>query len=67
MKIEEGELINPVQAAKIIGVKPSTLAIWRCYRTYDLPFYRASNGKRVFYKEAEVWAFVENRRKKLAE
>jgi len=60
-------LITPVEAARIIGIGAQTLAMWRCYRSENLPFYRAADGKHIFYKEAEVRAFVEKRRKKLAE
>jgi hypothetical protein len=59
------ELITPVDAARIIGIKVQTLALWRCYQSVNLPFYRAEDGKRVFYKKAEVENFSKSRKEKL--
>ncbi len=45
------EYINPVQAAMILGVTASTLALWRCYKTEDLAFYREEYGRRIFLQK----------------
>jgi hypothetical protein len=64
--MQSDDVITPIEAALIIGIKTQTLAMWRCYQAVSLPFYRAVDGKRIFYKESEVRAFAENRKQKLA-
>lgn len=52
-------LINPNEAAKILGTTPGTLSVWRCSRRYDLPYVKV--GKSVRYRLSAVWAFVDSR------
>ena len=61
---QDREYINPVQAAMILGVTASTLALWRCYKTEALPFYREDYGRRILYKRSEVEAYAEKRKRK---
>ena len=58
------ELITPIDAARIIGIKVQTLALWRCYQSVNLPFYRGIDGKKIFYKREQVEAFAKARREK---
>jgi hypothetical protein len=53
-------LINPKQAARMLGVKEDTLAIWRCKRRYDLPFTRI--GTAIRYDIRDLHAFIERRK-----
>ena len=46
-------------AAEFLGVKPGTLAVWRCTGRYDLPFVKI--GSRVFYKRSVLLGFIEKR------
>jgi len=47
------------EAANILGVAPETLAIWRCTKRYPLPYIKI--GRKVFYKGADIQAFIESR------
>ena len=49
---------SPQEAAKILGVAPETLAIWRCTKRYPLPYIKI--GRKVFYKGTDLQAFIEN-------
>jgi helix-turn-helix protein len=42
-------------AAAYLGVKPQTLAVWRCTGRYDLPFEKI--GARVRYRQSALDAF----------
>ena len=52
-------LINPDEAADILGTTPGTLSVWRCQRRYDLPYVKV--GKSVRYRLSAVWAFINSR------
>ena len=62
---KEPEFISTVKAAQLLRVSPNTLAIWRCYKTVNLPFYKTENGRRIVYRRSDVEAFAEERKKKL--
>jgi len=47
------------EAANILGVAPETLSIWRCTKRYPLPYIKI--GSKVFYKGADIQAFIESR------
>lgn len=49
-------LLTPQEAAKYIGTKPNTLAVWRCTKRYDLPFVKI--GRKVFYRARDVEDFI---------
>ena len=51
------ELINPVETAALLGVKPATLATWRCVRRYPLPFIKIGS-RRVIYRRTDVESFI---------
>jgi predicted site-specific integrase-resolvase len=56
------KLLTAEQVAQVLGVKPDTLAAWRCRRTVPLPFVKV--GKRVMYDEDDLAEFI-NRNKRL--
>lgn len=53
-------LLTPTQTSDRIHVTPETLAIWRCTGRYNLKFVKI--GRKVFYDEADVQAFIEERK-----
>ncbi|MEJ1418236.1 MAG: helix-turn-helix domain-containing protein [Candidatus Sedimenticola sp. (ex Thyasira tokunagai)] len=52
-------LIQPDQAAAILGLTPGTLQVWRSTGRYNLPFVKV--GGRVMYRQEDVRAFIERR------
>lgn len=52
-------LLSPPQAADYLGVKPQTLAAWRCTRRYPLPYVRV--GHSIRYRESDLRAFLDLR------
>lgn len=52
-------LLNEVEAAQILGVKPTTLQIWRCTKRYFLPYVKV--GRLVRYRTSALDAFVTSR------
>ncbi len=50
-------LLTEGQAASAIGVKPSTLAVWRCNGRYDLPYLKI--GRNVRYKVRDTLAYLD--------
>ena len=52
-------LLTPEETARLLGVTPGTLSIWRCSRRYPLAFVKV--GGRVRYKLSDVEKFVERR------
>ena len=54
------QLLTPRDVAKILGVTPQTLAVWRCEKRYDLPYVKA--GRLVRYLDSDVEEFINQRR-----
>lgn len=54
------KLLDERRAAALIGVAPSTLAIWRSTNRYALPYIKC--GRLVRYREDDIIAFLEQRR-----
>jgi len=52
-------LITPKEAARLLGVKPSTLAAWRHLGRYNLPYVRM--GRLVRYRLADIEEFIQRR------
>lgn len=50
------ELLNEVQTAERLGVKPSTLQVWRCTKRYPLPYIKV--GRLVRYRQSDLDAFL---------
>ncbi|WP_443698709.1 helix-turn-helix transcriptional regulator [Pseudomonas sp.] len=51
--------IDDKQASAALGVKASTLAVWRSTGRYDLPFLKA--GRLVRYRLADLAKFIDSR------
>jgi excisionase family DNA binding protein len=57
MTTTHSQLLTQDEAAERLGVKPTTLAVWRTSKRYDLPYCKI--GRNVRYKLADVEAFIE--------
>ncbi len=53
------EMMTQQQAADYLGVKASTLGIWRCRRSYEIPFVKV--GSKVRYRKADLDHFLQRR------
>lgn len=49
-------LLNTVQVAKLLGIKPHTLAVARCEGTNKIPYFKV--GRSVRYRKKEVEAYL---------
>lgn len=54
------KLLDEETTARLIGVAPTTLAIWRSTKRYPLPYIKC--GRLVRYREEDVASFIESRR-----
>jgi excisionase family DNA binding protein len=52
-------LYDPAEAADYIGVKESTLSVWRCVGRYDIEYIKV--GRLVKYRKSALDAFLERR------
>lgn len=50
--------VTAKEVAEELGVSEGTLAVWRCTKRYPLPWVKL--GRKVFYKGADVKAFIES-------
>ncbi len=53
------ELVDEQKAARFLGNKPGTLAVWRSTGRYNLPFIKV--GRSVRYRRADLEAWLEKR------
>ena len=60
LSLPANRLLTTDEAAQILGVKPQTLAYWRCVKRYDLPYVKV--GKSCRYRRSDIEAFIESRR-----
>tara|TARA_R110000851_G_C13100504_1_gene568235 strand:- start:11160 stop:11438 length:279 start_codon:yes stop_codon:yes gene_type:complete len=51
--------IDEKQAAKALGLKTATLAVWRSTGRYELPFFKV--GRLVKYRLSDLAEFLANR------
>ena len=51
------KLLTTKEVSEILGIKPDTLAVWRCTGRYDIPYVKI--GGRVRYKEKDIAKFIE--------
>lgn len=49
-------LLTRAQAAKFLGIKTSTLAVWACTKRYSLPMVKV--GSLVKYRLEDLEAFI---------
>lgn len=59
IKTQRDPLLTPQQAAEQLGVKPTTLEVWRSSGRYPLPYVKV--GKLVRYRQSAVDQFVNDR------
>lgn len=52
-------LLNEAQAAKLLGVKPTTLQVWRSTKRYPLQYVRV--GRLIRYRMSALQAFLTSR------
>jgi len=52
-------LLTEKQVAKLLGVKPSTLQVWRSTKRYPLPYIKS--GRLVRYRASAVQEFIDLR------
>ena len=52
-------LRNEVESAQFLGVKPTTLQVWRCNKRYALAYIKS--GRLVRYRRSAIEAFLEAR------
>ena len=53
------ELLNRSEAAKLLGVKENTLAVWASSKRYKLPYVKV--GRLVRYRKSDVIRFLQQR------
>jgi excisionase family DNA binding protein len=49
-------LLSEAEAAQFLGVKATTLQVWRCTKRYPLPFIKI--GRLVRYRQSNLDAFL---------
>ncbi len=59
MTPEIPRLLTPAETAALLGIKPATLAVWRCTGRYPLQYVKI--GKLAMYRELDVHQFIETR------
>jgi excisionase family DNA binding protein len=52
-------LLTPSEAAELLGVRPQTLAMWRCTGRHSLPFVKV--GTAVRYRESDIEKWLQER------
>ena len=58
MQDEQDELLSTEQMAKLIGVAPNTLEVWRCTKRVNLPYIKI--GPRIVrYRKSVGLQFLE--------
>jgi excisionase family DNA binding protein len=55
------EMLTSREAAVYLGVSAGTLDIWRCRRSYPIPFVKV--GRNVRYRKADLDEFLQRRTK----
>ena len=56
---EPEQLMNPTQAAELLGVKEGTLAVWRSTGRYQIPYIKV--GRKVKYWLSDLNNFLNER------
>ena len=52
-------LLSPAEAASILGVRPQTLAVWRCSGRHALPYVKV--GASVKYRQSDLENWLRDR------
>ena len=56
---DQDQLMTCEETAEMLQIKPGTLEVWRCRRTYPLPWIKV--GRIVRYRKSDVLDFIEKR------
>lgn len=51
--------LTPTEAAEYLGVKPSSLATWRCTRRHRIPFLKI--GRLIYYRRRDLDRWLDSR------
>lgn len=54
---EDEELLSTADAARLLGISPGTLEIWRNTGRRHVPFVRVSKRRAVRYRRSDVLRF----------
>ena len=54
------ERLSTEEAAKYLGLSPTTLVTWRCVQRYSLPYVKV--GRKIFYCVEDLQKWLESRR-----
>jgi|JI8StandDraft_1071087.scaffolds.fasta_scaffold00432_39 excisionase family DNA binding protein len=54
-----GKFLTSNEAAEYLGLKPSTLHVWRCTKRFNLPYIKV--GRLVKYKISDLDDFISRR------
>jgi len=57
--LDKPDLLTTKDAAKVLGVTPGTLEVWRSTRRYQLPYVKT--GRLVRYRRAHLEAWLASR------
>ena len=57
--VAQEPLLTEVQTAEFLGVKPQTLACWRCTKRYGLRYVKV--GRAIRYMQSDVSQFLADR------
>jgi hypothetical protein len=52
-------LISRKAAAKLLGIKPHTLAVWACTKRHPLPYVKV--GRLAKYRMSDLMKFIDSR------
>lgn len=55
--MDETELLTQSEAALFLGLKPNTLAVWRCTNRVKLPYVKLGS-KVIRYRRADLIDFI---------
>jgi excisionase family DNA binding protein len=58
--VSDAPLVNASDAARLLGIKAQTLAVWRLTARYPLAFVRV--GRSIRYSRADIDTFIRARR-----
>jgi predicted site-specific integrase-resolvase len=53
----QGKMLNTREAAEMMGMRPQTLAAWRCEKRLQLPYVKV--GRTVRYRLADIENFLD--------
>lgn len=59
MSLIRDPLLNPIEAAELMGVKPQSLAVWRMNKSSALAFIRV--GRCIRYRTSAIEAYLLSR------